>query len=35
MMTLVKMSHYIQKVFIAFLKVIELFSMCAKFQVNK
>ena len=34
-MTLIKMSRHIQKVFIAFLKVFMLLSICAKFQVNK
>ena len=29
------MSHHIQKVFLAFLKVFQLLSICAKFQVNK
>ena len=31
----VKMSRHIENVFITFLKVFTLFSMCAKFQVNK
>ena len=29
-----KMSRHIQKVFIAFLKVFKLISMCTKFQVS-